>query len=127
MDVTPLIRRNAKVIQSYKGGIFVVSGEQFQSPVIVDIAQTRAWTPSSNDAMSVTVDDFAPVFTGDTQIEVLLFGTGKTFVMLPLSFRQAFKERFGVTIDVMDTGAASRTFNVLMAEGRDVVAVMLPA
>jgi len=32
----------------------------------------------------------------------------------------------GLPIDVMDTGAACRTYNVLMAEGRRVVAAMLP-
>lgn len=126
MDVTPLIRRNAKVIQAYKNGVFQISGEEYASPVIIETGDVHIWTPSVSVASSMTLDDFAPVFEHARMVEVLLFGTGKNFVMLPLAFRRAFKERFGVMIDVMDTGAASRTFNVLMAEGRDVVAAMLP-
>lgn len=126
MDVTPLIRRNAKVIQSYKDGVFVISGKHYPHAVAVDIDDVLLWTLSSNDARQLTLDDFAAILPQDKHIEVVLLGTGKKFVMLPLSFRQAFRERFGITIDVMDTGAAARTFNVLMAEGRDVIAVMLP-
>lgn len=127
MDVTPLIRRNAKIIQSYKDGVFIISGDRHDYPVSVTINRALRWDVSCDDARKLTLDDLAAAFLPDEHIEVVLLGTGKNFVMLPLSFRRAFRERFGVTLDVMDTGAASRTFNVLIAEGRDVVALMLPA
>lgn len=127
MDVTPLIRRNAKIIQSYKDGAFVISGEAFNHAVAVDIDHVTQWIPASHHARELTLDDFASVLVDGHPYDVVLLGTGKSFVMLPLSFRQAFRERFNVVLDVMDTGAAARTFNVLMAEGRDVAALMLPA
>lgn len=56
--------------------------------------------------------------------EVVLLGTGTTFrypappLLAPLTGR-------GIGVEVMDTGAACRTFNVLVAEGRQVVAAIL--
>lgn len=45
------------------------------------------------------------------------------FLLPPLM--QALKKR-GLSVECMDTGAACRTYNVLMAEGRRVAAALLP-
>lgn len=125
MDVTPLIRKDAQVIQSYKGGRFAISGQSFEVPVVVTIQTTRPWDNAPSSVQGLEVSHFETVMAEHPETEVLLFGTGATFTMIPASFRRAFKERYGIAIEVMDTGAASRTFNVLMAEGRNVMAVML--
>jgi uncharacterized protein len=44
--------------------------------------------------------------------------------MMPASLRQALRAA-GIVTEVMDTGAACRTYNVLLAEGRKVCAAML--
>lgn len=61
----------------------------------------------------------------DLQPEVVLIGCGKTQVFLPPVTQGLFLRR-GIGIEVMTTGAACRTFNLLAAEGRDVVAALLP-
>lgn len=59
-------------------------------------------------------------------VEVVLLGTGarqqfpQSHVLRPLLLA-------GVGVEVMDTQAAARTYNILMAEGRHVVAILLPA
>ncbi|MBT5456184.1 MAG: hypothetical protein HOK82_06230, partial [Rhodospirillaceae bacterium] len=55
---------------------------------------------------------------------VLLIGTGTTIVMLDPALRVALR-RFGLGLEIMDTGAACRTFNVLLAEERSVIAALI--
>jgi uncharacterized protein len=59
------------------------------------------------------------------QPEVILLGTGETQVFLPPAIQvHFFRRNFG--FEVMTTDAACRTFNVLVAEGRHVVAALMP-
>lgn len=118
MDVTPLIKRDAKVIQSYKGGVFKVSNVVYDHPIIVMQNEILAWTPHD----PIRSSDLAPV--AQYKIEVLLLGTGEKQKMLSPALRQEIKTTYGFTVDAMDNGAACRTYNVLMAEGR-LVAVAL--
>ena len=61
----------------------------------------------------------------DLQPEVILLGTGQTQVFLPPAIQvHFFRRNFG--FEVMTTDAACRTFNVLVAEGRHVVAALMP-
>jgi uncharacterized protein len=57
------------------------------------------------------------------QPEVVLLGTGATQRFPPLPIRAAFLER-RVALEVMDLGAACRTFNILVQEDRRVAAAL---
>ena len=61
----------------------------------------------------------------ELQPEVVLIGTGNTQVFLPPAIQVHFFRR-GIGFEVMTTDAACRTFNVLVSEGRVVVAALLP-
>jgi uncharacterized protein len=61
----------------------------------------------------------------DLQPEVILIGTGKTQFFLPPAIQAHFFRR-NTGFETMTTDAACRTFNVLAAEGRHVVAALLP-
>jgi uncharacterized protein len=56
--------------------------------------------------------------------EVVLLGTGTRQAFPPAAFTAAFLTR-GIGVEPMDNAAAARTFNVLSAEGRRVVAAFL--
>ena len=56
--------------------------------------------------------------------EIILLGTGSRLVFPPRELMLTVQAR-GVGMEVMDTGAACRTFNVLLAEDRVVVALLL--
>ena len=56
--------------------------------------------------------------------EIVLLGTGQLQVFPPASFRAQFLG-VGIGFEVMNTGAACRTFNVLVTEQRRVAALLL--
>ena len=61
----------------------------------------------------------------DLEPEVILIGTGNTQIFLPPATQVHFFRR-NMGFEVMKTDAACRTFNVLAAEGRHVVAALMP-
>lgn len=69
-------------------------------------------------------DNTPPKFTG-VKPEVLLVGTGAKQVLLPHRIVQPLL-RIGIGVECMSTQAAARTYNILMAEGRQVIAALLP-
>lgn len=56
--------------------------------------------------------------------EIILLGTGNT-IQFPAPRLMSMPASQGVGLEVMDTGAACRTFNVLVGENRQVVAILL--
>ncbi len=78
------------------------------------------WRPTS--ASNVRAEDAAAVLALDP--EIVLLGTGARQQFPPSAFRAAFAAKH-IGLDVMDTGAACRTFNVLAQEGRRVLAALL--
>lgn len=69
-------------------------------------------------------DGGIPQVLGDKP-EVLLIGTGTKQIMLPHHVVAPLL-KIGVGVESMTTQAAARTFNILMAEGRQVVAALIP-
>ncbi|HAA92380.1 MAG TPA: hypothetical protein DCS82_01490 [Rhodospirillaceae bacterium] len=123
MDVTPTVPEGVQVIDSYGPGRFRVAGEVWDSSVIVVPEKTLVWpVPSIAD---LSFECLAPVFSADPAIEVLLIGCGEKMAMVPAALKQQSRAQ-GVGIDSMDTGAACRTYNVLLAEGRRVAAALIP-
>jgi len=99
------------VNKDYYNKPFILSGEQ----IITD------WGVASID--DINEASLQVIF--DLQPEVILIGTGKNQVFLPPATQaHFFRRNFG--FEVMTTDAACRTFNVLAAEGRHVVAGFLP-
>lgn len=70
------------------------------------------------------LDDDGPAVNAD-QPEVLLIGTGAKQILLAPSLLATLQKR-GIGVEAMSTPAAARTYNVLMAEGRRVIAALLP-
>ena len=125
MDVTPLIQEGQQIIQSYAAGQFKVSGISYNHAVIVAPNQTNEWIDAPYDMVNLNVEHFRPLLAHASDIDVILFGTGSKMHFVEPKLKGDLSA-LGLSIDVMDTGAACRTYNVLMAEGRRVVAVMLP-
>lgn len=120
MDVTPLLNANQKIIQAYTAGRFKISGEYFDNAVIVTPFAVNPWAGA--DIANLNPQIFAHLVG---EVDVLLVGTGAKGALLMPQTRVAFKQA-GLSIDMMDTGAACRTFNVLTAEGRRVAAALIP-
>jgi uncharacterized protein len=67
---------------------------------------------------------FARLVTEAQDIEILLIGTGADLVAISPDLRALFRQN-GISADSMNTGAAVRTFNVLLSENRAVAAALL--
>ncbi|WP_299347711.1 MTH938/NDUFAF3 family protein [uncultured Maritalea sp.] len=65
--------------------------------------------------------DFTQIFERSDEIDVFLIGTGKDIAFIDESIREKFREH-AIILEPMSTGAAVRTYNVLMAEKRAVSA-----
>jgi uncharacterized protein len=121
LDVTPLVPKDRQVIESYSAQGFRISGVFHAGPVLVLPAATYPWTATTIGEISL--ENLAPVIAAGAQI--LLLGCGERMALVPEALRRALRER-GVVIDAMDTGAACRTYNILLAEDRRVAAALLP-
>lgn len=119
MDVTPLIRRDTQIIQSYRGGAFKVSGVGYTNSILILPDQVLE-VPDLNDLVTL-------LLSVRDRIEVFLYGTGDRFVMPSPDFKRRIKEELGLSAEPMDNGAAARTYNVLMAEGRKVAVLLTKA
>ncbi len=127
MDVTPLVRKGQYIIQSYAGGVFKISGDTYKHPVLVSAECLEPWDIGDvSDISDFTIDDFKPLIEKSDEIDVVLLGCGENMSILPPALRRDLKNA-GLSVDSMDTGAACRTYNVLMAEGRRVLAALLTA
>ncbi len=120
MDITPLIPGGRQVIDSYGPGRFQVSLQQYTSSILVTESWTRPWPVQGFG--NITLESLAPVLA--TEAEVLLIGAGERMQLLPPSLRQTLREA-GIAVDIMDTGAACRTYNLLLGDGRRVAGALL--
>jgi uncharacterized protein len=77
-----------------------------------------------DDPAALTIEHLAPVLDCDPPIEILLFGGGRSLVPVADAIRAVLHEA-GIAIEPMDTGAACRTYSVLVAEERRVAAALI--
>jgi uncharacterized protein len=119
MELTPDPPGGRQMIERYGADGFQVSGVHYRGPVLVFADRTEPWP---NPAISEA--GLAPVIAhGD--IELVLLGLGQRGAPVAPGLRAALKAH-GIGVEAMDTGAACRTYNVLLAEDRRVAAALLP-
>ena len=102
-----------QVIEAYGRGRFRVSGRVFQGSILVTPDQAVSWPVT--DAGGITAQSLDPL--PNESIDIVLVGCGAAFRPPPKGLAEALKAR-GMALEWMDTGAACRTFNVLVAEDR---------
>ena len=122
MDITPLLPAGRQVVEAYGDGGFRVSGEDYRGSVLVFPEVTLAWPVAAIGELSAA--SLAPVTARDAAIDLLLVGCGARMALIDPAVRGEVRAD-GVVIEAMDTGAACRTYNVLMAEGRAVAAALI--
>ena len=104
----------------YGAGYVEVNGKRHTGSVVVNGAAVREWSARSVDALAP--EDLAAIV--EARPEILLIGTGANFQFPdPATLAPLHAARLGV--EVMDTPAACRTYNILMAEGRNVMAALI--
>ncbi len=109
-------------IEAYGNGGFRFADMSHRGSLLCLPSGIHGWEPA--DPSALTVADFDKVLAEAKQIEILLIGMGKELRRLPAELRAALKEA-GIGADPMSTGAAVRTYNVLLAEDRAVAAAFI--
>ena len=122
MDTSPGSPAARQIIEGYGRGRFRISGRVFEGSVTVLPNRTAPWPIQRIDDLSV--ESLADVLDAAGEIEFLLIGCGAHGAFIPPRLRQELRDR-GLVIEAMDTGAACRTFNVLMGEGRPVAVALI--
>ncbi len=112
---------SVNVIRSYAPGELRVNEDTFQTAVIIGASAIRTESAiiSVADLRDSHVDHVLAL-----DPELVLLGTGARQVFPAPAFGAQFL-KVGIGFEVMDTGAACRTFNVLVGEQRRVVALLL--
>ena len=121
MRFTQDLTSNVNVIRSYGPGELRINDEAFRTTMIVASNATRA-APSITNAAELDTGHAALLL--ELRPEVVLIGTGQRQVFPAPAFGVQFL-KLGIGFEVMDTGAACRTFNVLVSEQRLVVALLI--
>lgn len=85
--------------------------------------ETVEWSTSCIDNLSGT--SFSAILKNNSTIEILLIGCGTGAKLIKTNLLVELKNA-GIIVEPMDTGAACRTFNVLIAEDRRVAAALIP-
>lgn len=109
-------------IDAYGNGGFRFAEMSHRGSILCLPSGIYGWEPI--DRANLVPEDFARVFAEAGTVEVLLVGMGALLQPLPRDLRAALKEA-RISADPMSTGAAVRTYNVLLAEDRAVAAALI--
>ena len=111
------------LIRGYGDGVITIGNQQFARSLILTRDSLMAdWRPQH--IAELLHDDFVPIL--EIRPEVLVLGTGKALTF-PSPALTARLLQLGIGVEIMDTAAACRTYNILLSEQRNVVAALLPA
>ncbi len=109
------------VITEYDKNSISINGKLFtQSLIITKLKLDENWGVDSIGLLQSSHIDQVLLF----KPELILIGTGDKLIFPAIEVYSEIIEQ-GIGVDFMDTGAACRTYNILMSEGRDVVAGLI--
>lgn len=105
----------------YGAGYVEVNRQRYCASVVVSAASIVSDWPAQR-VEDLSADHLAAI--AELKPEIVLLGTGATFKFAePRLLAPLYKA--GAGVEVMDTPAACRTYNILLGEGRNVVAALI--
>lgn len=116
MRLTEITYGQALAIEGYGPGFFRLGTHVLRGAVMVTPWDAGPWGGMTDSATPLALVG---------KIDVLLLGTGKEIGHASPEFRKALEEA-GIGVEVMNSPAACRTYNVLLGEGRRIAACLLP-
>lgn len=109
-------------IEAYGNGGFRFAEMSHRGSILALPSGIEAWAVGA--ASEISVEAVARILAEASDIDILLVGTGDQMVPLSRPAREAL-EAAGLAPEPMSTGAAVRTFNVLLSEERAVAAALV--
>ncbi|MEM8824426.1 MAG: Mth938-like domain-containing protein [Pseudomonadota bacterium] len=116
MNLIEVTFDDARPFDGYGPGFFRVGGEVVEGALILHPGGLSGWAGFG---------DTKPLLRLAPEVDVIFVGTGAEIAHVPGDLRAAV-EGVGVGLEVMNSPAACRTYNVLIGEGRRVAAAVLP-
>jgi uncharacterized protein len=111
-----------QLFSGYGAGFVAVNGVRYETCVLVSPQAVVEWSVTGLEAL--TPADFG--FIESLKPEIVILGTGAAQRFPRPELARALAAA-GVGVEVMDSRAACRTYNILATEGRKVVAAILTA
>ncbi|MFO1234262.1 Mth938-like domain-containing protein [Rivihabitans pingtungensis] len=108
------------LVTQYGDGYLDVNQTRYTENVLITPEHVAPWGRAGFDGLSA--EDFAALL--EYTPEVVVFGAGAR-LRFPHPRLTAALTNAGIGVEVMDTGAACRTYNVLLSEDRRVLAAIL--
>jgi uncharacterized protein len=108
-------------VTAYGPGYIEINAQRHECAVLIQPeSPVLPWAPAQFDDLKI--EHFERLI--ELEPEVVLLGTGNTQRFIHPRLTTALAQR-RIGIESMDTGAACRTYNILMTEGRKVLAAVL--
>jgi len=109
-------------IDAYGNGGFRFAEMSHRGSLLCLPSGIHGWNVAEGDAL--VLEQFRQILDEAAGIEVLLVGTGRDIQPIPPELKAQLRAT-GVVSDPMNTGAAVRTYNVMLAESRAVAAALI--
>ncbi len=116
MRLNEITYNNATPVDGYGPGFFRIGGHVHEGATLTSPAGTTGWGGFA---------DPAPLLELSEHIDVALIGTGAELTHIPKDLRDSL-EGAGIGVEIMNSPAACRTYNVLLAEGRRIALAVIP-
>jgi len=122
IDITPQTAPSRRLIQSYGDQQFRLAGESMPGSILIFQDKVVPWTV--DNAQGIAIDSLHAILAVADTVDIIIMGCGSEFVPPPKNLRSELKKH-GLVLEWMDTGAACRTYNVLLVEERQVAAALI--
>ncbi|PCJ39170.1 MAG: hypothetical protein COA81_10870 [Alphaproteobacteria bacterium] len=122
MEFKEVTSQDETAISAYGDGGFRIGEQRSSGSILLTPKGYYPWT--ATDVSSITLESLQRVIDQKSDIDILLIGMGATMVFLNKDLRTALQSK-NISVDIMATGAAARTYNILLAEGRKVSAALI--
>ena len=109
-------------IDAYGNSGFRFAGMSHRGSLLCLPSGIWAWPVAAPE--DIAEANLAPLFAEADAIELFVLGSGPELRPLPEALRWRFRD-YGIGVEVMGTGPAVRTYNILVAEGRRVAAGLI--
>ncbi|UWR01559.1 Mth938-like domain-containing protein [Ruegeria conchae] len=116
MRLNEITYTNAQPVDGYGPGFFRIGGQVHKGAVLTGPTGTSIWAGFS---------EADPLLALSEHVDVLFIGTGKDLTHIPTDLRARLEE-VGLGVEIMNSPAACRTYNVLLSEGRRVALALIP-
>ncbi|MBT5074475.1 MAG: hypothetical protein HOJ34_09975 [Kordiimonadaceae bacterium] len=122
MEFTEIKSSEEAFIAGYGDGGFRMGESRFEGSMLITPSGFYPWDVTEH--ANITIKSLEPILKDHSGVEILIIGMGQSMAFLNKDIRHAFAKN-DIAIEIMDTGAAARTYNVLLQEGRKVTAALI--